>query len=161
MGRKHTDAEVQARRLDVEDLLSSGCWTTRAIRKLARQHGVKPRTVYDDRAIILRELRETVIDADPVDRKVSLLTRSQSLYRTSLASDQNATALRCLEFEAAIVGAKEPVRVSIEHSLNAMDELEHARAIVEEYEEAIRVLQDHGEPIPAPKVIEAQAEPVD
>lgn len=158
-GRKHTDLEVAARREAVVDLMSRGEWTTANIAKLARESGVSTNTIYDDRKIALGSLRETILEGDPIDRKVRLLARSEALYRQCVAIDHTSTAARLLDFEARIVGAHEPIKVDMRHTVEALPDEELARQILDP--EAVRwaraVLEAAGEPVPG--VLEVAYQP--
>jgi hypothetical protein len=134
----------------VIDLMSTGQWTVSCIAALARKHGVKPRTVYDDRKIALEVLRETLIEATPEERKTRLLAKSDALYRHCIAIDHTATAARLLGFEALILGANEPIKIDLTHRVEQQPDIDVARQILDPQAVAWArtVLADAGEAIP-------------
>lgn len=158
-GRLHTDIEVAARREAIVDLLSRGEWTVANIARIAREHGVSTRTVYEDRQIAMASLREALLEPDPTDRKVRLLAKSEALYRSCLAMGHTATAARLLDFEARVTGAHEPLKVDVRHTIERLPDEDLARQILDP--EAVRwaraVLEAAGEPVPG--VLEVAYQP--
>ena len=163
MGR-NTQQQVEARREAVERLVATGNWTRDAIRSLAREYGVTWQQVYMDRAIVLDDLKASLVDPDRTRAKTDLLVRARDLYRTCAGVQENrSTAARLLDFEARVVGAYEPLQVDVTHRVEAMPDTDLARQILdpEAHAWARAVLERVGESPPTLQlVLDVESEPV-
>lgn len=163
VGRKHTREEVEARLDEVEAAYSRGLLDTRFAKRLAERHGVNLRQIWADRRKVLERIRNAIDLEDATAAKVGLLARSRELYRHSLTLGHTSTAARCLSFEADVLGAKEPLRIEVETTVDDVNPVDMARRMLspEALDWARATLLAAGEELPPLRFLTIEPEEVE
>lgn len=136
MGRKNNALQVEHRRDEVEEALTSGFWSRRRARELAEKHNVLVREIYRDRAAVI-EAWSRNISAENRERDAAQMLAEVRALRAEAARQGleqcDGGVLRCavqlLNLEADLLRLRDPVRLDL--SIKQDDPTELAKTVVE------------------------------
>lgn len=104
MGRKHTQAEVEARIERLEQAITTMGWSLAICRKIAKMEGITPDQVYRDRRALHAKWKKDAGDATDDEHRTEWLRRLQALGQQARKAGNFTAAIRALAEEGRALG---------------------------------------------------------
>lgn len=156
-GRKHTNAQVEQRRAEVEMVLMAGEYSLSAQQKLARRHHVTCRQIQRDAAEIRAGWRQELETTPDGEQRADWMARVRAGAARALRDGHSMAAARLLQIEGDALGVYAPQQIEIKQVTN-----EDPRVLAQELLDALPMIhQVMGLPPPAPKYIDVQPSEAD
>ena len=155
---KRTREQIEKRLAAVERALLELPWTVATQSGVGSEWGVTARQIRLDALIIRGRWADDAKKTGQEGQKADWLQRVRFAQSHAMANNQSIALSRLLQIEAKCCGFESALEVNINHSVEAMNPAEQARAIVDNYEAAKTYLDTVSS---VPQAIDAEFECVD